>query len=89
LDFAGDLFNSIIKKAKVDSRANQDGKHQINRLSREDRLDLFNDSDSFMQDLSENELDLLGGKAPIPTARLSIFCKHPLPVPTPPVIGLE
>lgn len=52
-------------------------------------LDLFNDSDSFMQDLSENELDLLGGKAPIPTARLSIFCKHPLPVPTPPVIGLE
>lgn len=51
-------------------------------------FDLFNDSDSFMQDLSENELDLQGGKAPMPTARLSIFCKHPRPMPTPPIVKI-
>jgi hypothetical protein len=50
-------------------------------------FDLFNDSDSFMQDLSEDELDLQGGKAPVPTARLSIFCR-PLPIPTPPVVKI-
>ncbi len=48
-------------------------------------FDLFNDSDSFMQDLSEDELDLHGGKAPMPTARLSIFCR-PLPMQTGPTI---
>jgi hypothetical protein len=48
-------------------------------------FDLFNDSDSFMQDLSEDELDLHGGKALLPTARLSIFC-HPRPMPTPPIV---
>ncbi len=50
-------------------------------------FDLFNDSDSFMQDLSEHELDLQGGKAPMPTARLSIFCR-PLPMPTPPIVKI-
>jgi hypothetical protein len=47
-------------------------------------IDLFDDSESFMQDLSERELDLHGGKAPQVTARLSIFCR-PLPMPTPPI----
>ncbi|PSB44756.1 hypothetical protein [Chamaesiphon polymorphus] len=51
-------------------------------------FDLFNDSDSFMQDLSEDELDLQGGKAPVPTARLSIFCR-PRPIPTPPIVKIE
>jgi hypothetical protein len=46
--------------------------------------DLFNDLESFMQDLSSNELDLQGGKAPQVTARLSIFCR-PIPQPTPPI----
>jgi hypothetical protein len=46
--------------------------------------DLFNDIESFMQDLSGNELDLQGGKAPQITAQLSIFCR-PIPRPTPPV----
>ncbi len=50
--------------------------------------DLFSDSESFMQDLSENELDLQGGKAPRITARLSIFCR-PIPQPTPPIRGVE
>jgi hypothetical protein len=36
--------------------------------------DLFLDSESFMRDLSDNELDLQGGKAPRITARISIFC---------------
>jgi hypothetical protein len=45
---------------------------------------LFSDSESFMQDLSEHELDLQGGKAPRVTAHLSIFC-HPIPQPTPPI----
>ena len=46
--------------------------------------DLFNDAESFMQDLSEHELALQGGKLPKITAQLSIFC-HPIPRPTPPV----
>jgi hypothetical protein len=47
--------------------------------------DLFSDTESFMQDLSENELvDLQGGKAPRITAQLSIFCR-PTPRPTPPI----
>ena len=47
---------------------------------------LFNDSESFMQDLSEDELNLQGGglKRPQPTARETIFpVKYPRP--TPPV----
>ena len=51
-------------------------------------VDLFSDSESFMQDLSENELDLQGGKAPQVTARLSIFCR-PIPQPTPPIFGVD
>jgi hypothetical protein len=47
--------------------------------------DLFDDAESFMQDLSGNELDLQGGKAPQITAQLSIFCR-PIPRPTPPVV---
>jgi hypothetical protein len=47
--------------------------------------DLFSDSESFMQDLSETELDLHGGKAPQITARVSIFCR-PIPRPTPPIV---
>jgi hypothetical protein len=50
--------------------------------------DLFIDSESFMRDLSDNELDLEGGKAPQITARLSIFCR-PIPQPTPPIRGVE
>ena len=46
--------------------------------------DLFNDAESFMQDLSEHELALEGGKAPQITAQLSIFCR-PIPRPTPPI----
>jgi hypothetical protein len=46
--------------------------------------DLFGDAESFMQDLSKNELDLQGGKAPQITAKLSIFCR-PTPLPTPPI----
>lgn len=46
--------------------------------------DLFNDSESFMRDLSDHELDLQGGKAPQITARVSVFCR-PIPMPTPPV----
>jgi hypothetical protein len=48
---------------------------------------LFSSSESFMQDLSEDELDLQGGKAPQITAQLSIFCR-PIPRPTPPIIYL-
>jgi hypothetical protein len=47
-------------------------------------LDLFDDAENFMQDLSANELDLQGGKAPQITAQLSIFCR-PIPKPTPPI----
>jgi hypothetical protein len=50
--------------------------------------DLFSDSESFLQDLSENELDLQGGRAPRITARLSIFCR-PIPQPTPPVFVVD
>jgi hypothetical protein len=46
--------------------------------------DLFIDSESFMQDLSDNELDLQGGKAPQITAQISIFCR-PIRTPTPPI----
>jgi hypothetical protein len=49
-------------------------------------INLFNDSESFMQDLSEDELSLQGGgvKRPQPTARETIFpVKYPRP--TPPV----
>lgn len=55
-------------------------------------FDLFNDSDSFMQDLSDNELDLQGGRVniqtPVITAQFSIFCKRPRPMPTPPVFKI-
>jgi hypothetical protein len=51
-------------------------------------FELFNDSDSFMQDLSEDELDLHGGKLFLPTARLSIFCDRPRPIPTPPILKI-
>jgi hypothetical protein len=47
---------------------------------------LFDDSESFMQDLSQDEIDLKGGglKRPQPTARETIFpIKYPMP--TPPV----
>ena len=51
-------------------------------------VDLFHDTESFMQDLSGDELALQGGKAPQITARLSIFCR-PIPQPTPPIFGLD
>ena len=49
-------------------------------------VDLFSDSENFMQDLSENELALHGGKVPQITARESTFCR-PFPQPTPPVFS--
>jgi hypothetical protein len=51
-------------------------------------VSLFHDSESFMQDLSEDELNLQGGwKHPQITARETIFpVKHPRP--TPPVFKL-
>jgi hypothetical protein len=52
-------------------------------------INLFNDSESFLQDLSESELNLQGGgvKRPQPTARETIFpVKHPRP--TPPIFWL-
>jgi hypothetical protein len=52
-------------------------------------VSLFNDSESFMQDLSEDELNLQGGwKHPQPTARDTIFPIKPMPRPTPPVFWL-
>jgi hypothetical protein len=53
-------------------------------------INLFNDSESFMQDLSEDELNLHGGgvKHPQITARETIFpVKYPRP--TPPVRSWE
>jgi hypothetical protein len=50
-------------------------------------VSLFHDSESFMQDLSEDELNLQGGwKRPQPTARETIFPINPQP--TPPVFKL-
>ena len=53
--------------------------------------DLFNDAESFMQDLSEHELDLQGGiKNIMMTIRDTTYkLKTTTILPTPPVIGLE
>jgi hypothetical protein len=52
-------------------------------------IDLFKDSESFIQDLSEDELNLQGGgKYPLPTARETIFPIKKYPVPTPPIRDL-
>jgi hypothetical protein len=48
--------------------------------------DLFSDSESFMSDLSEHELDLHGGKAPRPTPPITAIDK--IPAPTPPIFNL-
>ncbi len=50
--------------------------------------DLFIDSESFILDLSDSELDISGGKAPQIIAQLSIFCR-PIPKPTPPIRWVE
>jgi hypothetical protein len=51
---------------------------------------LFNDSESFMQDLSEDELNLQGGsKKHQRTGRdIDIFFPKPHPRPTPPIFRL-
>lgn len=49
-------------------------------------IELFSDPESFMQNLSEDELNLQGGgKYPLPTARETIFPIKKTPAPTPPV----
>jgi hypothetical protein len=50
-------------------------------------MDLFSDSESFMQELSENELALYGGgKELLPTPPMTAIEK--IPVPTPPIFNL-
>jgi hypothetical protein len=48
--------------------------------------DLFNDTESFMIDLSENELGLQGGKAHLQTPPVTAIEK--IPVPTPSIFNL-
>jgi hypothetical protein len=54
-------------------------------------LDLFGDPESFIQDLSEYESDLHGGKAHQYTVNSSKICLHirPTPLPTPPIKLIE
>jgi hypothetical protein len=50
-------------------------------------VDLFSDSESFMQELSENELVLYGGgKELLPTPPMTAIDK--IPAPTPPIFNL-
>jgi hypothetical protein len=50
-------------------------------------MDLFTDSESFMQELSENELVLYGGgKQILPTPPVPAIDK--IPAPTPPIFNL-
>jgi hypothetical protein len=49
-------------------------------------LDLFNDLESFIQDLSENELSLQGGKVLLQTPPVKDIDK--IPAPTPPIFNL-
>jgi hypothetical protein len=50
-------------------------------------VDLFNDAESFMQELSENELVLYGGgKQLLPTPPVTAIDK--IPAPTPPIFSL-